>query len=148
MTILYPKPPSDPSIPQWWVFSLEINRRLKSLSMLWRLGLFAIYFQRNAVVADGWMSSYPPEIQYARPSRFYVIRLNNPDKLHPGNTAKILRAICIDCGMEYPCPANLDFDGKCDCTIVRKTSVVLWWNRNKPLRWPERMYKNTHEFIL
>jgi hypothetical protein len=141
MLILYPKPPRDPSIPQWWVFSLETNRRLKSFFMLWRLGLIALHFHRNAI-------EFTNTTNFARPSRFYVIRLNNPDKLSPGRTAKIIRLVCMDCGMEYPCPADLDTDVKCDCSLVRQNCVMLWWNRNLSRRQGESLYRNSHEFTL
>jgi hypothetical protein len=147
MLILYPKPPSDPSIPQWWGFSLEINRRLKSFSMLWRLGPISLHFQKNVVI-DVLVGEFLNTRNFERPSRFYVIRLNNPDKLSPGRTAKIIRLVCMDCKMEYPCPADLDTDVKCDCSIIRRNCVMLWWNRNPSARLGESLYRSSHEFTL
>lgn len=142
MLWLYPKPPADPRIPQWWVFSLETNRRLKSISMLWRLGPISLHWQRNHVEITNHSN-------YARPTRFYVIRLNNPVRSGMGTgVAKIFRLICVDCGLEFPCPANLDTPVLCDCALVRKSSIMLWWNRNLKPQDGELLYKRSYEITL
>lgn len=135
MRFLYPKPPNSPTIPQWWVFSFEINPRLQSLSMLWRLGPVSVQLQFRTT-DDGFSRQ-----SFARPTRFYVIRLNN-------GPAKILKLICVDCGLEYPCPPDLASPALCDCTLSRKTCVVLWWKRNPRPRTGELLYERSREFAL
>ncbi len=120
MKILSPKPPKDPSCPQWWVLSVDIHRLPaigRVIDILVRAKWISFQIRRNAAVDN------PGELKFIRPSRFTSVYIVHPN----GGGAQKLK--CEECGAEYPFPVTGRAYACGFCAVERESVVRLWWRR-------------------